>query len=723
MSSAAGPQSDLLAKLETNFQKELARGAWQAAVQARATAASIASMEGKRKLAGEYFDEAIRLAAAHGLRWLELSQRIARLRFLAIGDHSGLIGDEVKSELRWTGAAMDGKLARTVEQYSAQALADVDALAVAAGQSPQAAGARLTKARDTAMTLALVAVTGRLDDAAGRLTGTVAVPPDLSEEIRETAAAMRAETLGRFAALRNQMMQVLADTETDRYNRRDILDAAKEQQPAGAGVNEFRGATVQVMEILNGPLLTALLEKRYEEALRAADKALQLANSPRLRRAILEPRAAALYELRRFDEAEAAARECGALIGAELDDASTGTDTFDDRTMQEEIAHLMQAFLLAKRGRNAEAWDAAERGRGARLKRELGIAGEIAGDFRSLQPWLRTTRSAVVSFGVIRWGTLVLTAGPDEEEPQARILPFTGKDLKQLLGLDADPASAESATLRILASRGPLSAALIHPLAARIREITQQARTLCILPYSGLYNAPFAGLTLEDAAESEMLVDLCALAMAPSAAVLRWSEEKTPKAEERDCLVVGAGSSEGIDFRDDAAVVAKAGWKNPPAVLLGEAATPSGVAAAAPHHTVLFFSCHGGFASLTQDLMAASQLELADEARLSARDVMGWKINADLVFLSACLAGRFQGDAGTDVNGFVKAFLMAGSRSLIAPLIKVDPGLARDMAGWFFESWLGGATKAGALRAAQIRARERYREKGWETFWLFWNAD
>jgi CHAT domain-containing protein len=86
----------------------------------------------------------------------------------------------------------------------------------------------------------------------------------------------------------------------------------------------------------------------------------------------------------------------------------------------------------------------------------------------------------------------------------------------------------------------------------------------------------------------------------------------------------------------------------------------------------------GGDASVTDGLL--SGVEIANT----------WKLDAELVTLSACetALGR-QGYAG-DVIGFAHAFLASGARSLLSSLWKVDDEATSLLMNRFYENWKGG---------------------------------
>lgn len=769
------PSPNPFEKLDALFARSVHARQWQQAVQARAQAAQMARLRGLISDAFRYFEEAIDLAGAHDLERLELQQRLQRFRLLMSSDRTGRLQTQLAADLAWSiwPTKLSGPLVEKLEAYGSAAIAAFDEFLRGESGLPSDLDEALYRARRKALAFSLLYLAAQFEEAREQLKARDAA---VAGRVSAAAAQARAEVAAVCDSFRAEALQLAAEYEHNRGNfetRDELLDSAEQaarQLPetlvnlylaragyasgdeafgyarraleesertsaaplkaqaaakvrellAGAGGEEDgrppevqgAGATEKVAEILNGSAYRALQGGRFDEAVQQIGRALQYASTLQLERMALRLRALPLYELGRFDEAEADIDGCVALLSAELDrDYRSDAELFDDRIAEEENLYLMKALLRAKARRHREAWDAAEQGRSGRLKREIG------GDFRrwsaydATREWLHANRAAMVSFGFTRWGTLVLTAGPDDAEPQSHILNLAAKDLLSGSAVGKDDA--------ILGWIPELSTKLIHPLSSRLVEITHSARVLYVVPDSALYCAPFAALTLEPSAAGRMLIDLCPLAIAPSAAVLLSHVSSSRSGRERDCLALAVGESGGVDFRDDLPTVTSAPWPKPPAQLTGDAATPDRFAAEARSHSVLFVSCHGALAS-GKELMTASQLVLAG-GTLSARDVLGWRIDADLVFLSACVAGRFLSAARSDVTGFVKAFMRAGARSLIAPLIRVDPAIARDIAAAFFNAWLGGATKAEALQQAQIKASKKYQDKGWATFWLFWD--
>jgi CHAT domain-containing protein len=97
------------------------------------------------------------------------------------------------------------------------------------------------------------------------------------------------------------------------------------------------------------------------------------------------------------------------------------------------------------------------------------------------------------------------------------------------------------------------------------------------------------------------------------------------------------------------------------------------------------------------------------EGRLSAGEVLEyWKLDSELVTLSACESGLGRQGGGDGLLGFAQAFLMAGSRSVCLSLWQVDDTATALLMDRFYRNLLGKRPdggkpmgKAAALREAK----------------------
>jgi CHAT domain-containing protein/tetratricopeptide (TPR) repeat protein len=125
----------------------------------------------------------------------------------------------------------------------------------------------------------------------------------------------------------------------------------------------------------------------------------------------------------------------------------------------------------------------------------------------------------------------------------------------------------------------------------------------------------------------------------------------------------------------------------------------------------LHFATHGQ-ADAAREFTSA--LLLAGDGRLTARAVLeAWDLQAELVTLSACQSGLGRSAGGEGLLGFSQAFLLAGARSVVLSLWKVDDTATSLLMVRFYENLLGRRAglkgplpKAEALREAKAWLRD-----------------
>ena len=133
--------------------------------------------------------------------------------------------------------------------------------------------------------------------------------------------------------------------------------------------------------------------------------------------------------------------------------------------------------------------------------------------------------------------------------------------------------------------------------------------------------------------------------------------------------------------------------------IVEEAATITNLQRIAGDCRILHMATHGEF---RPDSPLFSGLALAD-GWLTTLDIFGLRLTASLVTLSACQTGKNVVGAGDELLGLMRAFLYAGTASLLLTHWPVEDVAAAEFMAAFYRRLAGGATKSAALRETQMQ--------------------
>ena len=99
------------------------------------------------------------------------------------------------------------------------------------------------------------------------------------------------------------------------------------------------------------------------------------------------------------------------------------------------------------------------------------------------------------------------------------------------------------------------------------------------------------------------------------------------------------------------------------------------------------------------------------------REIRDLSLNTDLVTLSACDTGvgRLEGEEG--ITNLVRAFLLAGARSVVASLWTADDPSTRTLMERFYRHIADGEDKASALRHAQMDLLAEFGDQALPFYW------
>ncbi len=230
-------------------------------------------------------------------------------------------------------------------------------------------------------------------------------------------------------------------------------------------------------------------------------------------------------------------------------------------------------------------------------------------------------------------------------------------------------------------------------------KFVKGAKELAIIADDVLASVPFQCLSI---GETSML-DIADVVAAPSASALAELSRRA----------VGTGPSVAIGVSDADApraeeeTLAIAQTISAERVLVGKDATVERVKIALQGASNIHIASHARF--VAQSPMQ-SALKLSD-GWLTARDIYGIELRGGTVMLSACNSGRAGvSPAGRELLGLVRAFMAAGSRSLVLSRWQLHDQTALELLTLLYSIWysksVSGSGPQHSLRLAQQQLRQ-----------------
>jgi CHAT domain-containing protein/Tfp pilus assembly protein PilF len=293
-------------------------------------------------------------------------------------------------------------------------------------------------------------------------------------------------------------------------------------------------------------------------------------------------------------------------------------------------------------------------------------------------------------------GIFVLTA----DALRATTVPVRRPDLRAKVELVRDlVARREGGQWRRPA--GSLAAILITPVERA--GWLEGVDTLYLVPHGILHYLPFALLPQARGDTQRLLVEDFVLAYLPSAADLVHQRSRSVA---EATLLAFAPRVSSLEYAQQEVRTISRFYPRGHLLLEGPRATEASFKAEAGSFTVLHLATHGYFNKLNP-LLSGIQLEPGgrEDGRLEVHEVLDMRLPADLVTLSACETALGSGyfaevPPGDDFVGLTRAFLFAGSASVLASLWEVNDRSTPELMEIFYRR-LREASKAAALATAQ----------------------
>jgi CHAT domain-containing protein/tetratricopeptide (TPR) repeat protein len=244
---------------------------------------------------------------------------------------------------------------------------------------------------------------------------------------------------------------------------------------------------------------------------------------------------------------------------------------------------------------------------------------------------------------------------------------------------------------------------------------TRSGTLLTIEAHGPLLKLPFAALQNE---QGQYLLERFTLHFVPAISLLQFTEKKkqqVARATPEYLLVADPANTPPSPIgkplpalpgaRREVSSIARLMPTPRVTMLEGKEASEPRVEELARRSTVIHFATHG---LIRDDHPLDSFLALGRagsdpdrDGHLTVEKVYALDLHSDLVFLSACRSGNGE-VTGDGINGLTRAFLYAGTPSVIASLWDVADATAQQLVTGFYRSWLRGSDKARALRSAQL---------------------
>jgi CHAT domain-containing protein len=237
---------------------------------------------------------------------------------------------------------------------------------------------------------------------------------------------------------------------------------------------------------------------------------------------------------------------------------------------------------------------------------------------------------------------------------------------------------------------------LIEPLLPHIT-----GKELIIVPHDVLHYLPFHALVGPD---GRYLIEKYPVYYLSSASLLQFVKEKR-KAGGEKALAFGnpdlGNPEKNLEFAELEAKEVKAAYPES-SVYIRKEATEEKSKALSATHDILHFATH---AQLNEDDPLSSAVLLAKEGkedgRLEVREIFGMDLKANLVVLSGCETGLGKLSTGDELVGLTRAFIYAGTPSVVASLWSVDDNSTAHLMASFYRN-LKTMSKVEALRQAQL---------------------
>lgn len=259
------------------------------------------------------------------------------------------------------------------------------------------------------------------------------------------------------------------------------------------------------------------------------------------------------------------------------------------------------------------------------------------------------------------------------------------------------------------------------PFVEPILQWTDEGDIIWLVPHDILHYLPLHALKVEGC----YLIERNPICYTPSASVMKYCHVKRKDRRDRALILADSRADRPLLHSRVEALAIQQLFAPSAETHIGEVATKTllkqRIAEAKEDIDILHLSCHGYFdpyQALKSGIMLAPEnreaLNLEDDEsleleatpdatwNLTAEEIFGLELHADLVTLSACESGVNERRPGDELIGLTRALIYAGTPSVLVSLWAVADISTSILMTKFYTTLKAGANKVEALQRAQI---------------------
>ena len=238
-----------------------------------------------------------------------------------------------------------------------------------------------------------------------------------------------------------------------------------------------------------------------------------------------------------------------------------------------------------------------------------------------------------------------------------------------------------------------------------------KGKELIIVPHDVLHYLPFQALL---APNGKYLIEDYPVNYLSSASLMQFTQEKRKAKGELTSVLAQGGKvltfgnpdlddpKMSLQFAEIEAKEIKSLYPQS-TVYLNQEASEAKAKELSSQNDIIHFASH---AELNESDPLASAILLAkddkEDGRLEVREIFGMDLKASLIVLSACETGLGKLSSGDELVGLTRAFIYAGTPSVVASLWNVEDSSTAQLMASFYKN-LKTMTKVEALRQAQLQ--------------------